>query len=268
MKIEIEGRRFDATPSALFQMARREEIQPWFYIKSDELTGGKWVRARELEFFAGAWGDRAKEAPRTAASEPAVTRAGISSQKLRPSAREGKPFAMQARAPAAAAAGSGCLDLHGFRVNYRIGCPKCANALTKLGAPKCPRCGARLAAGKEVYWAKKVLYAACMLTFFASTFFLKELGEWTKVLYPAAGILLSLISVIGRGARVTVSLSIKGRSMPPKEIVIPLNEYYSPNAWNKLVERIKSVFRLDAVLRKMSEDQSASPAESTAPQSP
>ena len=265
MKVELEGRRFEATRGALLQMARREEIQPWFYIKSDELTGGKWVRARELQFFAGAWGYREKEAPGTAASEPAITRAGISSQKLQPSPRGGKPFVTQTKAPVAAA-GLGHLDLHGFRVNYRVGCPKCANALTKLGAPKCPRCGARLAASKQVYWAKKVLYAACMLMFFASTFFLKELGEWAKVLYPAAGILLSLMSVIGRGARVTATLSIKGRSMPPKEIVIPLNEYYSPNGWNKLVERIKSVFRLDAVLRKMSEDESASPAESAAPQ--
>jgi hypothetical protein len=160
----------------------------------------------------------------------------------------------------------GYLDLHGFRVNYRIGCPKCASALTKLGAPKCPRCGARLAASKQVYWAKKVLYAACMLVFFASTVFLKELGEWAKFLYPAAGVLLSLMSVIGRGARVTVALSIKGHSIPPKEIVIPLNEYYSPKAWNKLVERIKSVFRLDAVLRKMSVEESARPAEFAASQ--
>ena len=265
MKVEMEGRRFDATRGALFQMARREEIQPWFYIKSDELTGGKWVRARELQFFAGAWGNREKEAPGTAASEPAITRAVISSQKLRPSARGGKPFVAQAKAPAAAA-GSGYLDLHGFRVNYRIGCPKCASALTKLGAPKCPRCGARLAASKQVYWAKKVLYAACMLVFFASTVFLKELGEWAKVLYPAAGVVLSLMSVIGRGARVTVALSIKGHSMPVKEIVIPLNEYYSPNGWNKLVERIKSVFRLDAVLSKMSDEERSRASGAAEPQ--
>jgi len=102
--------------------------------------------------------------------------------------------------------------------------------------------------------------------FFASTVFLKELGEWAKVLYPAAGVVLSLMSVIGRGARVTVALSIKGHSMPVKEIVIPLNEYYSPNGWNKLVERIKSVFRLDAVLSKMSDEERSRASGAAEPQ--
>ncbi|MBN2209167.1 MAG: hypothetical protein JW759_07715 [Candidatus Coatesbacteria bacterium] len=265
MKVEIEGRRFDTTRGALLQMARRHEVQPWFYVKSDELTGGKWVKAGELQLFAGAWGDSAKEAHGAPSSQPPIAGVGISSQKLHPSSGVGKPFVGQAKGPVAAAA-SGHIDLHGFRVDYRIACPKCANALTKLGAPKCPRCGARLAASKQLHWAKKVLYAVCMLVFFAGTLFLKELGEWAKVLYPAAGILLSVMSVIGRGAKLTVALSIKGRSMPPKDIVIPLSEYYSPNAWNKLVERIKSVFRLDAVLRKMSEDDSPNAAGFAAPE--
>ena len=75
-------------------------------------------------------------------------------------------------------------------------------------------------------------------------------------MYPATGVLLSLLSVIARGAKVQVAISIKGHSMPPKEIVIPLGDYYSPSVWNKVAERIKSAFKLNVVLRKMKQDES------------
>ena len=262
MKVEIEGRRVDTTRGALLQMARREEIQPWFFIKSKELTGGKWVKAGELQFFAGAWGDREKAAAKVRASRLPVPTARISRQKLVHSPRKGGPpvrgsklTAETAVAPVGAA-GSAFFDLHGFRVNYRVSCPKCSSSLTKLGVPNCPRCSAKLAATKQVYWLKRVLYAACMIALFGSTFILDALGEWAKFLYPATAVLLSLMSVIARGAKVLVAISVKGHSMPPKEIVIPLGEYYSPNVWNKVAERVKSVFKLNAVLRKMRQDES------------
>jgi len=243
------------------QIARRGELQPWFYVKSDELTGGKWVKAGELQFFAGAWADRENLAAKVRASRLPVRESRIDRQRLRLPVRKGRPPARKSKLlaaktrPSVAAAGLAYFDLHGFRVNYRIACPKCSSALTRLGVPNCPRCGARLAASKQVYLLKKVLYAICMVLFFTSTVFLKKLGDWAKFLYPAAGVLFSLVSVIGRGAKVAISISIRGHSMPPREIVIPLNEYYSPNVWNKVVERIKSVFKLNAVLRKMAVDE-------------
>lgn len=272
MKVEIEGKKLDTTRGALVQMALRGEVQPWFYIKSDELTGGKWVKAGELQFFAGAWGDRENVAAKVRASRLPVRKPRTDRQRLGLHVRKGRPPARKSKLPATKtrasfpAAGLAYFDLHGFRVHYRAGCPKCSSALTRLGVPNCPRCGAKLAASKQVFLLKKVLYAICMLLFFASTVFLEELGEWAKFLYPAAGVLFSLVSVIGRGAKVTIAISIRGHSMPPKEIVIPLAEYYSANAWNKFVERVKSLFKLDAVLRKMREDENLRAPKRAAPQ--
>jgi len=271
MKVEIEGKKLEATRGALLQMARSGEIQPWFYVKSDGLTDGKWVKAGELQFFAGAWGNKEKAATSVRAPVLPVRRAEASRQKLSPSARTGRPSASRSKlvvgkTKASVSDGSGYFELHGFRVNYRISCPKCNSALTRLGVSNCPRCGARLAASKQVFLLKKVLYAICMLLFFASTVFLEKLGDWAKFLYPVAGVLFSLVSVIGRGAKVTVAISIKGHAMPPKQLVIPLNEYYSANAWNKVVERIKSVFKLNVVLKKMAGDERAHSSTGAAPQ--
>ena len=59
----------DELSGSLVQMARRKQIHPWFYIKSDELTGGKWIKAGELMLFDGAWGDEAGIAAKIRASK-------------------------------------------------------------------------------------------------------------------------------------------------------------------------------------------------------
>ena len=48
---------------------------------------------------------------------------------------------------------------------------------------------------------------------------------------------------------------------------MPLNEYYSPKIWEKLVQRIKSAFRLEPLLRELAKEEEPDPdkAEQTAP---
>ena len=56
MKVQIEGKTIQASYAKLRRMALDGRLQPWYYIRSDELTGGKWVRAGEVDLFAGLWG--------------------------------------------------------------------------------------------------------------------------------------------------------------------------------------------------------------------
>lgn len=268
MKVEIEGKRLNITQGGLVQMARKKEIHPWFYVKSDELTGGKWVKAGELKLFEGAWGDEEAKASKIRASKKPArrakthqTRRPAGAARIRPSARRPTPsrrtVASQRKTPdAATTAHAAFLEVHGFRVDYIVACPSCKGALTKLGFSECPRCGASLAGSKQVYYLKKVLYGVVMAVFAIGTFVLKELAEYTKFIYPVAGVVLAVLSFVGRSAKVLVTVSIKGRALPPKLMQIPLNEYYSHKGWGKLVQRVKATFRLEPLLSKLSEEES------------
>ncbi|MBN1594160.1 MAG: hypothetical protein JW941_13025 [Candidatus Coatesbacteria bacterium] len=262
MKVEIEGRRLDVSRNTLVQMAHRKAIQPWHYIKSQELTGNKWTRARELTLFYGIWTEaapfaRTEQTSKAARPKPAPRYTRASTRTL--SAKRHVHHERQAAKEAEDTIGKAYFELHGFRVFYKVSCPKCKNALTKLGVEDCPRCGAKLAAGKALFYVKRALYGISMLAIFGGAFLTEKLGDWAKFLYPVSGVLISLTTVIARGAKVLISISIKGRALPAKEVLIPLSDYYSSNAWKKTAERVKSVFRLSAVLRKMKSEQNAAP---------
>ena len=278
MKVEVEGKRLNVTSAGLLRMAREGQIQPWFSIKSDELTGGKWAKASELDFFAGAWAQRKDLAESTGAAK-SVARVQKQSD-LRQAASVHKPpwpsvsvRSSKAAAQAAAktstpTAGVASFELQGVHVDYKVSCRKCKSALTKLGVTNCPRCGKKIAASKQLYWLKKVLYSLSMVFIFAGTLLLKKFGQWAKYMYPAAGVLFSLLSVVARGAKVIVTIWVNGHPLPSKEMVVPLGEYYSPNVWSILARRITSLFRLNAVLRRMAEKEELGTATGTSPRRP
>ena len=72
MKVDIEGKVHDVSPWSLRQMALRGEIHPWFYLKSDELTGGKWVRAKDIQLFSDVFIKTKAPASGSATAEPQV----------------------------------------------------------------------------------------------------------------------------------------------------------------------------------------------------
>ncbi len=278
MKVEVEGRRLNVTSAGLLRMAREGQIQPWFSIKSDELTGGKWAKAGELAFFAGAWAQRKDLAGSIGATKSVARVREQRSLRQAPSVhkppgpevsgRLSNAMAQAAAKTSTPAHGVASFELQGVHVDYKVNCPKCKSALTKLGVTNCPRCGKRIAASKQLYWLKKVLYSLSMVFIFAGTLLLKKFGQWAKYVYPAAGILFGLLSVVARGAKVLVTVSVNGHPLPSKEIMLPLGEYYSKNVWSILVRRITSLFRLNAVLRRTAEKEELGTATGASPRRP
>nr|HDM59839.1 hypothetical protein [Bacillota bacterium] len=263
MKVEMEGKRLNVSSMGLLRMARDGRIQPWFSIKSDELTGGKWMKAGDLAFFAGVWAQRKDLARSIGASRGVALEREQRNLRREASAHEPHRAAARGRSTGALAqtaerisspaGGVESFELHGVRVDYKVSCPKCKSTLTKLGVTHCPRCGKRIAASKQLYWLKTVLYSLGMVIIFAGAILLKKFGQWAKYVYPAAGILLGLLSVVAQGAKFNVTVWVNGHPLPSRQMVLPLGEYYSPKVWSILARRIASLFRLNAILRRMAE---------------
>ncbi|MCD6328400.1 hypothetical protein J7M28_12735 [bacterium] len=266
MKVQIEGKTIDASRGKLRQMAVKGKIQPWYQIKCDELTQGKWVKSGQLPLFEGIWDD-----------EPAPRRGPVrtNAQPWRESRDDAKRQQRVVEAAAGRAKTSGAVvasssfELYGFRIDYKLKCPKCTNQLTQLGVSECPRCGARLALSRPFFWLKKVAipllfglgYAAKAL--FETIF--DDFADLFKFVVPAAVAVVAVLSIFGRGAKILLQVSVDGHKLPEKKMLIALPEYYSSQADKKIQERIKSAFNLNPMLKKLKESRAQDSSESTKP---
>jgi len=226
MKVQIEGKTIQASYAKLRRMALDGRLQPWYYIRSDELTGGKWVRAGEVDLFAGLWGKPTGgvQQRQAAAPEPAtIESAGAVSSTM----------------------------MEGFRLEYSLACPKCSALLTRMGISRCPRCGHTIALSKQLYAFRKILVASVVVLMFIGSILFKKSAIWTKVAYGLGTLAIVLQPLLGRGAKLLVHVSIEGHRLPAKVLSIPLGEYYSPKFGEKLLARIKSAFRLRMLLHQL-----------------